>query len=112
MRNGGSRKGARRAGLAATVALAAALAFPAGAAAGSGDGKDMRIPLPKLKLAEPIYMPGSPQAELRIRQGLQEPPAPPFVDSNSPAYWVGSSLALVHSAGVPPAAWLSAAKVR
>jgi hypothetical protein len=90
-------------GVRAILCLAATLAVTAGlpAPAAAGDGKDERIPLPKLKLAPEISMPGSPQAEARIDQGLQEAPARPFVDSSSPAYWVGSQFALIHSAGVP-----------
>jgi hypothetical protein len=80
------------------AALLTAVAAPASGAVAS---TDKRIPLPRLKLVSQVTMPGSPQAEERVDLGLLEGPAPPFVDSNSPAYWVGSSFVLVHSAGVP-----------
>jgi hypothetical protein len=86
---------------AVVLAVAAGLAASPPAPAIAGKAKDERIPMPKLKLAPPLFMPGSPQAESRIDQGLEQPPAPPFVDSNSPAYWVGSNFVLLHSAGAP-----------
>jgi hypothetical protein len=79
-------------GLAVAVASFACLGQPAEA---------KKVPLPKLKLMPQVTIPGSPQAEERIDSGLMQPPAPPFVDSNSPSYWDGSTFVQVHSAGVP-----------
>lgn len=60
-----------------------------------------RVPVPKVKLAPRVTLPGSPQAEELIDRGLMEAPAPPFVDSNSPSFWDGSTYVQIHSAGVP-----------
>ena len=60
-----------------------------------------KVPLPKVNLAPQLTIPGSPQAEERIDLGLLAPPAPPFVDSNSPSYWDGSTFVQFHSAGAP-----------
>jgi hypothetical protein len=78
------------------MATAAALACSVAPAAGA-----KKVPKPKVKLMPQLTIPGSPQAEERIDSGLMSPPAPPFVDSNSPSFWEGSSFVQIHSAGAP-----------
>ena len=83
--------------LAGTIAACAAVALTQPDFADA----ERKVPLPKVTLTTQLTIPGSPQAEQRVDEGLMPPPAPPFVDSNSPSYWSGSTFVQIHSAGVP-----------